>query len=62
MTATTRTPIIRGNIAGLCRNEARALGLEIGNDALARLAVLQAMGEALSVLAAEWKAAGWLAK
>jgi len=55
-----RGDIIRGNLSALARNEARALTLEIENEALARSATLDAMRKAMLDLAREWHAMGWL--
>jgi len=55
-----RGDIIRGNLSALARNEARALTLEIENEALARLAVVKAMTAALRTIVDEWGARGWL--
>ena len=55
-----RGDIIRGNLSALARNEARALTLEIENEALARSATLDAMRKAMLDLARERHAMGWL--
>ena len=59
-TPSPRSAVIAGNFAAAARNEARAMTLELDNEALARLAVAKAMTAALRTICDEWGARGWL--